>query len=124
MQLPDVLIAHIQDFLPPHPLQSEITSWTRKQYFNKWFFDKNSQKKIDINRFVENNDFWIKMSGLKNEKAVKLKHKCTLDKRRMKLKLKELNLKSYEVSTTTHIPQLNKHGNYSEVYYNNQEIIY
>ena len=126
MQLPDVLINYIKEFLPPHPLQKEISSWTRKQYFHKWYFNKHSSKskKKNIDRFVKDNIFWIKMNGTNNEDAIKLKHKCKLDKIRMILKLKELKLELYEVGTTTHIPRLNKYGNYSEVYFNNQEIVY
>jgi len=128
MQLPDVLIEHIKGFLlvPPHPLQKEMISWNRKKYFYKWYFDKHSmtKKQNSIERFIHDNDFWIKMSGLNNENAVKLKHKCNLDRSRMRLKLKELNIQIYEVSKTTHIPRLNQHGNYSEVYLKNQEIVY
>ena len=63
MQLPDVLINYIKEFLPPHPLQKEISSWTRKQYFHKWYFNKqlSQSKKKNINRFVEDNIFWIKV---------------------------------------------------------------
>jgi hypothetical protein len=82
------------------------------------------KRKDKITRFIKENDFWIKISGLSNEKAVKLKHRCYLDKNRMKEKLKQMNSKTYQCRIITHIPQLNKHGNFSEVYFNNQEIIY
>ena len=64
------------------------------------------------------------MSNSSNENAVKLKHKCFLDKQRLKCKLKSLNILTWECRSTTHIPKLNIHGNYSEVYYKVQEIIY
>ena len=73
-------------------------------------------------RFIDDNDFWIKMSELNNEEAVKLKHKCYLDKKRMITKLKSLNNPSCKI--ITHIPRLNKHGNYSEIFYKDKEIVY
>ena len=133
MELPQDIINHIKTFLPPHPLQDQIRRWEfenlfskRKQYFYKFYFslfpmDKRKEK---ITRFIKENDFWIKISGLSNEKAVKLKHRCYLDNNRMKEKLKQMNIKTYQCRIITHIPQLNKHGNFSEVYFNNQEIIY
>jgi hypothetical protein len=126
MELPSDLLNHIKTFLPPHPLQREINLWSRRCYFNRWYFDnqRTIDKKRKIARFIDHNDFWIKMSNLNNEDAVKLKHKCFLDKKRMLTKLEALNIESYQCKIITHIPQLNKHGNYSEIFYNNQEIIY
>jgi hypothetical protein len=82
------------------------------------------KKKEKLTRFISDNDFWIKMSRLSNEKAIKLKHRCYLDKKRMNEKLKVLNIKTYQCRIVTHIPQLNEHGNFSEVYFKDQEIIY
>ena len=133
MELPQDIINHIKTFLPPHPLQHQISRWEidnllskYKQRFHKWFFSPMcmQKKKEKITRFIKENDFWIKISGLSNEKAVKLKHRCYLDKKRMNKKLKELNIKTYQCRIVTHIPQLNEHGNFSEVYFNDQEIIY
>ena len=133
MELPQDIINHIKTFLPPHPLQDQIRRWEfenlfskRKQYFHKFYFSlfPMDKRKDKITRFIKENDFWIKISGLSNEKAVKLKHRCYLDKNRMKEKLKQMNSKTYQCRIITHIPQLNKHGNFSEVYFNNQEIIY
>ena len=133
MELPQDIINHIKTFLPPHPLQHQISRWEidnllskYKQRFHKWFFSPMcmQKKKEKITRFIKENDFWIKISGLSNEKAVKLKHRCYLDKKRMNEKLKELNIKTYQCRIVTHIPQLNEHGNFSEVYFNDQEIIY
>jgi hypothetical protein len=64
------------------------------------------------------------MSGLSNEKAVKLKHRCFLDKKRMKEKLEQMDIRTYLCRIITHVPQLNEHGNFSEVYFKDQEIIY
>jgi len=126
MELPSDIITYIKSFLPPHPLQKEINMWSRKQYFYKCYFDKtNSQKqRHKIKRFVEDNDFWIKMTGLPNEEAVKLKHRCYLDKKRMISKLDEMKIRLGQCETVTHIPRLNKHGNFTEVYYNGEEIVY
>ncbi len=126
MEIPVDLQNYIKSFLPPHPMTKEIASWTRRTYFNRWFFEKKSSRdKIKvIGRFVEHNNFWIKMSELSNKDAVQLKHKCNLDKKRMKAKLQELNLKPYQIRTVTHIPHLNRHGNYSELFCGNNEIIY
>ena len=131
MELPQDVMNHIKTFLPPHPLQNKISLWNRhrRDYFYKWYFSDISmqgmQKKQEkIKRFIDNNDFWINMSGLSNEKAVKLKHRAFLDNKRMKEKLKQMNIKTYQCRTVTHIPSLNKHGNFSEVYFNDQEIIY
>ena len=132
MELPQDIKNHIKTFLPPHPLQNEISRWEfenlfskRKQYFHKFYFSFFSMdKKEKLTRFINDNDFWIKMSRLSNEKAIKLKHRCYLDKKRMNEKLKELNIKTYLCRVVTHIPQLNEHGNFSEVYFKDQEIIY
>ena len=119
------LMNYIKSFLPPHPLQKEINYWSRKQYFHKWYFSQSRLQKCKnkIKRFIEDNNFWIKMSDLSNEDAIKLKHKCYLDKKRMTTKLIEMKLE-YHCKIVTHIPRLNKHGNYSEIYYNGEEIIY
>jgi len=131
MELPQDVMNHIKSFLPPHPLQNEISRWKisnlhskYKQSFHRWYFFHMEKKKDKITRFMSDNDFWIKVSGLSNEKAVKLKHRCFLDKKRMKEKLKQMNIKHYLCRIITHIPSLNKHGNFSEVYFNDQEIIY
>ena len=128
MELPQDVMNHIKTFLPPHPLTRDIEIWSRwrRDYFYKWYFSDTSmqKKKEKITRFIKDNDFWIKISGLSNEKAVKLKHRCFLDKKRMKEKLKQMNIKHYLCRIITHIPSLNKHGNFSEVYFNDQEIIY
>jgi len=128
MEIPVDLQNVIKTFLPPHPMHEEISAWTRNRrtYFNRWFFEKKSSRdKIKaISRFVDHNNFWIKMSGLSNKDAVQLKHKCKLDKMRMIAKILELNLKPYEIRTVTHIPHLNRHGNYSEVFCGNNEIVY
>ena len=126
MELPSDIITYIKSFLPPHILEEQIKSWSRKKYFYKWYFEKmSSQKQIQkIKRFVHDNDFWIKMSGLSNEGSVKLKHKCHLDKKRMNSKLDEMKIRLGRCQIITHIPRLNKHGNYSEVFHNGEEIIY
>ena len=128
MELPQDVMNHIKTFLPPHPLQKDIDIWSRwrKDYFYKWYFSDISmqKKKEKRKRFIDINDHWIKTSGLSNEKAVKLKHRCYLDNKRMKEKLKQMNIKTYQCRTVTHIPSLNKHGNFTEVYFNDQEIIY
>jgi len=124
MELPQDIMNNIKSFLPPHPLQFEIATWSRKQYFYKSYFNKNSKKKDKIERFIKDNDFWIDISGLSNEDAVKLKHKCFLDKHKLKKKLNQMNLLMWHCIIVTHIPTLNKHGNYSEVFYKGQEIIY
>ena len=128
MELPQDVMNHIKTFLPPHPLTKDIEIWSRgrRDYFYKWYFSDTSmqKKKEKITRFISDNDFWIKISGLSNEKAVKLKHRCFLDTKRMREKLKQMNIKHYLCTIITHIPSLNEHGNFSEVYFNDQEIIY
>ena len=133
MELPQDIINHVKTFLPPHPLQNEISRWKMsnlhskyKQSFHKWYFfgPYMEKRKEKMKRFIDNNDFWIKMSGLSNEKAVKLKHICFLDKNRMKEKLKQMNINFHQCRIITNIPRLNKHGNFSEVYFKDEEIIY
>ena len=131
MELPQDVMNHIKTFLPPHPLQDQIRHWEidnlltkYKKNFYRWYFFGMEKKKEKITRFISDNDFWIKISGLSNEKAVKLKHRCFLDTKRMREKLKQMNIKHYLCRIITHIPSLNKHGNFSEVYFNDQEIIY
>ena len=124
MELPADLINYIKSFLPPHPLDRKMKAWTRRTYFNRWFFQQQSliNRKSKTDKFIDHNNFWIKMSELNNEEAVKLKHKCYLDKKRMITKLKSLNNPSCKI--ITHIPRLNKHGNYSEIFYEDKEIVY
>jgi len=117
-------------------LRNEISDWKEfrddlsdfevnpREYFHVYYFDTNSDKIKKIKEIVHDQKFMIKMSGLSNENAIKLFHKSHMDHRRMKLKLKELNIKTYEVNTITHLNNLNKHGNYRDVYYKNQEIVY
>ena len=133
MELPQDVMNHIKSFLPPHPLQDQIKRWEidnllskYKKNFYRWYcFNYSMEKKKEkITRFISDNDFWIKVSGLSNEKAVKLKHRCFLDNKRMKEKLKQMNIKHHLCRIITHIPRLNKHGNFSEVFFNDQEIIY
>ena len=132
MELPQDVMNHIKTFLPPHPLQNEISRWKMsnlhskyKQSFHKWCFSFDMEKRKEkMKRFIDTNDHWIKTSGLSNEKAVQLKHRAFLDNKRMKEKLKQMDIKAYLCRITTHIPSLNKHGNFSEVYFNDQEIIY
>ena len=115
------------DKLIKHPMNNMIKEWSRNVLpFNKWYFNRTDplKKRSKINRFVDQNDFWIKMSELSNEDAVKLKHRAYLDKKRMHSRLKELNIKLYEVSIRTHIRKTNAPVNFSRVYYKCTEIIY
>jgi hypothetical protein len=123
----------------PHPMKRDIRWW--REYiqdcidleedwsfdtiiFSRFFFSSGRNKIKKINEFIHNNDFWIKMSELSNEDAVKLKHRAYLDKKRMHSKLKELDIKLYEVSIRTHIRKTSAPVNFSRVYYKGTEIIY
>jgi len=126
-KLPSEISQLIDSYIPPHPLQRQISMWSRKQYFYKWFFERNKQKCKKYNK--DSHYFWsldqlIKYDGHTNEGAIKLHLASKKDKKRMMSKLDSLGIKSYEVKTCTHFPKLNKHGNMSEVYYNGVEIIY
>ena len=80
------------------------------RYFTSYFFSSyrsGGEKMKKIRNFIERNDFWIKMSELPNEEAVKLKHRAYLDKKRMHSKLKELDIKIFEVSISTFIRKTN-----------------
>ena len=128
MELPQDVMNHIKTFLPPHPLTRDIEIWSRwrRDYFYKWYFSDTSmqKKKEKITRFISDNDFWIKTSGLSNEKAVKLKHEYFLDKKRIKEKLKQMNINIHHCRIISTNNYKNKHGNFSEVFFNDQEIIY
>ena len=66
-------------------MNNMIKEWSRNVLpFNKWYFNRTDplKKRSKINRFVDQNDFWIKMSELSNEDAVKLKHRAYLDKKK------------------------------------------
>jgi hypothetical protein len=131
MELPQDVMNHIKTFLPPHPLQDQIRHWEidnllskYKKNFYRWYFFRMEKKKEKITRFISDNDFWIKVSGLSNEKAVKLKHEYFLDKKRIKEKLKQMNINIHHCRIISTKNNKNKHGNMSEVYFNDQEIIY
>ena len=131
MELPQDVMNHIKTFLPPHPLQDQIRHWEidnlltkYKKNFYRWYFFGMEKKKEKITRFIKDNDFWIKLSGLSNEKAVKLKHEYFLDKKRIKEKLKQMNINIHHCRIISTNKNKNKHGNFSEVYFNDQEIIY
>ena len=124
-----------------HPMKSTIRMWNDwtedwteeywnldpDRYFTSYYYNSyrsGGQKMNKIKNFIERNDFWIKMSELPNEEAVKLKHRAYLDKKRMHSKLKELDIKIYEVSITTHVRETNTPINFSKVMYKGKEIIY
>ena len=133
MELPQDVMNHIKTFLPPHPLQDQIRHWEidnllskyQKNFYRWYCFNYVMEKKKEkITRFIKDNDFWIKVSGLSNEKAVKLKHEYFLDKKRIKVKLKQMNINIHHCRIISTHNNKNKHGNMSEVYFNDQEIIY
>ena len=133
MELPQDVMNHIKTFLPPHPLQDQIRHWEidnllskyQKNFYRWYCFNYVMEKKKEkITRFIKDNDFWIKVSGLSNEKAVKLKHEYFLDKKRIKEKLKQMNINIHHCRIISTKNNKNKHGNMSEVYFNDQEIIY
>lgn len=131
-KLPFEIINYIEEFKPKHPLENYIERWRGYKnkptcYFYVYYFMNLREKQKNRNYLEERKQYLFKNmleDGFTNEQTVKLNYKSKLEKRRMLKKLEELNIKSYEVKTVTHFPKLNKHGNFSEVYFNNLEIIF
>jgi hypothetical protein len=115
-------------------LKESIDSWKGFNnkpitYFYIHYFRQSKQIKLKayIQRLQENKTFLFKCmleDGFTSEQTVKLNLKSKLEKRRLSIKLKELNIEPYNVRIVTHFPKCNKHENFSEVYYNGTEIIY
>ena len=132
--LPFDVINKILIMRPSHPvsklIKKEINKWTRKCYFYKHFFNTsdilNIKKKRDYN--LDRRDFTLKMllegGKLSNHQAVNLIRESKLEKQRLRKKLEELNIKEYEISTSTFFPKKNKHGNFTTVKHKNKELIF
>ena len=98
-------------------------------YFNVYYFKKirnyDKTKKQQIEEDSKNYMFnCLLKDGFTHEQIVKHIYKNKLEKKRLNHKLKEINVKYYDVKTTNCFPKLNKHGNYTTVYYNGTEIIF
>jgi hypothetical protein len=113
--------------------EKDIKSWKGVNnkptcYFNVYYFRKmynpNKTKKLHIQEEHKNFMFnSLLKDGYTHEQIVKHIYKNKLEKKRLTQKLKELNINN-DIKTTTYFPKLNKHGNYTTVYYNGTEIIF
>lgn len=79
-------------------------------------FDKNH---IDYYYFTT-----MLKDGFDMEMAVKLKYKSKLEKIRLNNKLKELNIKPWEITESVCFPRTNKQGNFRTVKYKGVELIF
>ena len=70
-----------------HHLQLKIKNWPRQQYFYQWFFAQKAlkDKKKNINRFIDDKDFLINISGMGNENYIKYTQKLKQDERKKKI---------------------------------------
>ena len=98
-------------------------------YFYIFYFGIiQNAKKITKNNIEYNNKNYmfdcLLKDGYTNEQIVKHIYKNKLEKKRLRQKLKELNINHYDVKTNTNFPILNKHGNYTTLYINGTEIIF
>ena len=137
INLPLEVVNKILLFRPSHPiiniLNDDIRRWGMKRtYFYKYYFniDKITKKRKERDYNIENKNHTLKVllenkKKLTIEKAINLLYESKLQKIRLNKKLAELNIKQYECSKIIeHFPKRNKHGNFSEIYYKNKEIIY
>jgi hypothetical protein len=90
--------------------------------FHKYYLKKSV-------RFDRDHKDWFYFStmlqdGFDMESAVRLKYKSKLEKIRLNSKLKELNIKPWEISTRECFPRTNKHGNFKTVMYKGKELIF
>ena len=132
--LPLEIVNKILIMRPSHPIlkiiNDDIRIWNRKRtYFYKYYFDKdnNVKKRKERDYNIDNRNYQIKVmleNKIPIEKTINLLYESKLQKIRLNKKLAELNIKTYECTSSTHFPTKNKHGNFSEVYYKNKEIIY
>ena len=132
--LPIEVINKILVMRPKHPIaelmQKEIRSWSRKCYFYKHFFNKHNiiklKKERDYNRKCYDYTFksLVKDGKICNFDAVNLIHESKLEEQRLNRRLEELNIKSYEISTSKFFPNKNKHGNFTTVKYKSNEILF
>ena len=112
-------------------LEMEIFRWhdrRPKTYFYKYYLGKKSYKREEERKYKEKHRLFrfncMLEDGFTNEQIVKLFYKSRLEKKRLSKKLIELNIEPYMVNSIIHFPILNKNGNFSEVYYNNVEILF
>ena len=131
LALPTEIVNIIKSFLPPHPLQNEMNSWTRKSFFHKWYFNKYSvvqAKNKRLERLKRTDDNWYfkicLQDGFNSEQGVKNRYASKLDKKRMLLKLKFLGIEPWEVSTESCGFRRNVHGNFITVKHKGREIMY
>ena len=130
-RLSQELVGIIEEFKPVHPLKRKIDDWLdygkRRPYFYKYYFRRKQELQDKIKRNEEHKNWHFRCmleDGFTSEQTVKLNYKSKLEKQRLNKRLAELGIEKYMISTVTHFPKLNKHGNFSEAYHNNVEIIF
>ena len=120
------ILNHILSFRPTHPIASllkyDIEYWGRKRmYFNKYYFKKPRviQMMTNLQRHNSHDDFYFrccKEDRLSTEQAVKLKYESKQRKKRLANKLKELNLNTWDISTTSSLRYLKAYHNGVEIF--------
>jgi hypothetical protein len=117
-------------------MQKKIKEWEyerikhgsrRRFYSNILHFSVKIEAQQKKRKEKEEEKNWHFKSMLKdgwtNELIVKYFYREKIEKIRLEARLKELNIKSYEISTQRY-SDLNKHGNLYSVFYKGTEIIY
>ena len=114
MNFPIYIINHILSFRPTHPcanlLKRDMSRWSyrKRTSFNIYYFSLLNTINSNINKERKYNDerkdYYFKcclQDGYCLEQIVKLRYEQNQRKKRLNLKLKELNLNIWEIETHT-----------------------
>jgi hypothetical protein len=99
-------------------LSRDIYLWGRKRtFFYKYYFERKEIKelRVKLERYFDEKDFYFKClieDGYSLEQIVKIRFQTKQREKRLKIKLKELNLEPWDISTTSSSFHLTaKHNN-------------
>lgn len=111
MNFPNYIINHILSFRPSHPcailLEKDISRWSlrKRTSFKVYYFTLFNNSLVKERKYNdERKDYYFKCcleDGYCLEQIVKLRYEQNQRKKRLDLKLKELNLNVWEIETHT-----------------------
>lgn len=125
MNFPEELLNNVLSFRPPHPsaelLKRDIMIWgCKRTYFYKHYFQKIEiiKQRERRERNLEYKDFFFKClleDGYTVKQIIQQRYKMNQCKKRLDIKLKELNLKTWQIKTC-------QSNNHLQAKYNGVEI--
>ena len=125
MNFPEELLNNILSFRPQHPnaelLKRYIMIWGRKRtYFYKHYFERDEVKKQRENRIrqLDSKEFFFKClleDGHTVKQIIKQRYEMNQCKKRLNIKLKELNLEKWQIKSR-------ENNTHLQAYYNGEII--